>query len=882
MAFRSIWLFPLVFAVLSIVQSPLGPQPAQSASLPGDLPLWSAGDPDPTYPFSDRFPVAVVVSSEEEARSVVATGIEVESVRPFADGWIIEANVNEEGSRQLRGAGYDVHKLRNLALEEFRLHPPGTGGLRDWPTYDQLISELQGVASANPSICRMIPIGTSVQGRTIWMMKISDNPDTEENEPEFKFTSSIHGDEVTGMELCRRLIHYLVDNYGTDPTVTSYVNGIEIWICPMHNPDGFVNGTRYNAHGVDLNREFPDPITDPIDTPDGREPENQAFMYLGYDHRFVLSANYHGGALVVNYPWDSHVAYTPDDEMIETFSLGYSYRNPPMWNSSQFYHGVTIGWDWYIVNGGMQDWCYEWRSDIDVTIEVSTTKWPPYSAMDTFWSQNRDAMLYYMSRTLTGVGGIVTDANTGLPLDATVDVVEIGKTIRTDPDAGDYHRLLLPGTYTLQVEAAGYLPQTIPGIVVLDGPATVRDVALLPLPTYEVSGHVTEQGTGLPLPATVRAYRHSNQELVAQASTEPATGAYSIGLQADTYDLRVSAAGHVGEERQIEVTGDRVEDFALRSMAEVVLVVQDGAQTRIATDLAAIGLPYHVETAAATDPAAWSEYRCLVWSAGPNGDPVADASKRAALEAYAGAGGRLLIEGGQIGYDTFQNPGYPSFGAHVLHGSGWHTNNAGDLILSEADHPVATTPNLLSSTIDIQYVTTGDEDSVTPLAGATLIYRTTSYAGDAGILAFDDDPDSPATGQILYYAFSYDRLADTANARRLLENSIAWLRRTDPAAVPDVEGGSRFALGAAFPNPASGTVRFRLESGSGAAVFEGAIFDVRGRRVAATTSGSLRIGGGLLEWDGRLPSGEEAPAGVYWLRARVDGRDETRSFLRIR
>ena len=88
------------------------------------------------------------------------------------------------------------------------------------------------------------------------------------------------------------------------------MNEEEIWLCPIYNPDGYVAGSRYNAHGTDLNRDYPDPIIDPIDDPAGREPETQAFMYFGYGHRFVQGANYHGGALVVNYPWDAE-GHTP-------------------------------------------------------------------------------------------------------------------------------------------------------------------------------------------------------------------------------------------------------------------------------------------------------------------------------------------------------------------------------------------------------------------------------------------------------------------------------------------------------------------------------------------------------------------------------------------
>ncbi|MBN1135541.1 MAG: hypothetical protein JXM73_03105, partial [Anaerolineae bacterium] len=276
-----------------------------------------------------------------------------------------------------------------------------------------------------------------------------------------------------------------------------------IWLCPIHNPDGYVAGSRYNAHGEDLNRDFPDRITDPYDNPAGREPETQVMMYFGYDHRFVMGANYHGGAAVVNYPWDSVPTvpdYAPDDTLYYEYSVGYAIRNSRIWNGG-FPQGVTRGWEWYIIRGGMQDWAYHWQGEHHVTIELGNTKKPPYEQMDTYWGENQEAMLWWMERALRGARGLVFDAVTGEPLDATVDVVEIGKIVRTDPDVGDYHRLLLPGAWTLVCQADGYLDQTWT-VEVISGTATVQDCALMPEAEFgvvvggsEVSGQPGETVT---------------------------------------------------------------------------------------------------------------------------------------------------------------------------------------------------------------------------------------------------------------------------------------------------------------------------------------------------------------------------------------------------
>ena len=87
-------------------------------------------------------------------------------------------------------------------------------------------------------------------------------------------------------------------------------------------------------------------------------------------------------------------------------------------------------------------------------------------------------MLAYMATALIGVRGIVTDGDTGLPLDATITVVgREDHEIYTDPDIGDYHRMLMPGTYQLVFDASGYTSETYT-VTVNSGDATRLDVAL--------------------------------------------------------------------------------------------------------------------------------------------------------------------------------------------------------------------------------------------------------------------------------------------------------------------------------------------------------------------------------------------------------------------
>lgn len=406
----------------------------------------------------------------------------------------------------------------------------------------------------------MMNIGSSVQGRVIWCLKITDNPDLQENEPEVKFSAAIHGDETTGIELISRLAELLVNGYGTDTRLTGLVDNLETWLCPIHNPDGYVATSRYNAHGEDLNRIFPDPVTNPVDTTIGNEPENIAFMQLGYANRFSLGINYHGGELVVNYPWDSKPLsqpyLAPDTDLFYDLSTGYANLNPAILHGG-FTNGVTVGWEWYIVRGGMQDWAYNWRDELHVTIEVSDVKAPNFSLMDGYWDDNHEAMLVWMGRALTGVAGLVIDEATGLPINAQVTIGETNKSLRTDAEVGDYHRPLLPGVHTLTASAICHLSEMASITVPVEG-QVIQDFTLQPT---GIRGVVLDQGTGSPLAGVIRILDGGGEVL-----NDPTTGMYEISLCPGTYILQVEAPGFQTVERVVTLESLLVEDFELNSL----------------------------------------------------------------------------------------------------------------------------------------------------------------------------------------------------------------------------------------------------------------------------------------------------------------------------
>ncbi len=143
----------------------------------------------------------------------------------------------------------------------------------------------------------------------MWVGKVSDNVGSDEPEIEVKYIGAMHGDELTGLENCIKLIDTLLTGYGVDAELTEMVNDYEIYILPLMNPDGRNVGTlgqRFNANGQDLNRDFPDRCWDSTNTAAGREIETAHVMDFTAARNFVISANFHGGEVVANYPWDSN------------------------------------------------------------------------------------------------------------------------------------------------------------------------------------------------------------------------------------------------------------------------------------------------------------------------------------------------------------------------------------------------------------------------------------------------------------------------------------------------------------------------------------------------------------------------------------------------
>ncbi len=437
----------------------------------------------------------VTLTSKADLQVIDQVGGIVDNVK----GNIAEVYLLEEDFNQLRARGFSLRWIPDLKTEFMKKlwdeTRDGPDPLLEYHTNDEIQADFANWQAAYPNLFHYESIGLSVQGRNIWAAKVSDNVTGDEPEIEVKYIGTMHGNEPVGCEMCMYFIDDLLTNYGSDPELAQLMSNYEIWLIPMMNPDGNANGWRENANGVDLNRDFPDRVQDSVNTTAGRQIEVAHVMNWSSDHNFVLSANFHTGVMVVNYPWDGNYSGqsgvytpTPEDPLFVHLSIQYSRWNSPMYNNPEFQpYGITNGCAWYVIYGGMQDWNYVWMGDKEVTIELSNSYEPDPSQLPQYWNENRYSMRRYFLEAKYGVRGVVTDSATGDPVRANVQLGTSSYLTYSSALHGEYYRIFQAGTYRLTFSAAGYESKIFPSVVVNADTFTILNLQLKRIPSAVIA-----------------------------------------------------------------------------------------------------------------------------------------------------------------------------------------------------------------------------------------------------------------------------------------------------------------------------------------------------------------------------------------------------------
>ena len=249
-----------------------------------------------------------------------------------------------QGDQRRRGVGGRWSSRRSKGWDAFR--PYGTpGGIKD---------EILATAAAFPELAKVVVIGETVNGQEILALKVTKDAAKlkDGKRPAVLYASAQHAREWITPEMTRRLMHYYLDNYGTDPEITELVDTTELWFIPVLNPDGYDfthtderlwrknlrdnngDGVITVGDGVDLNRNFavkwgydnegssPDPASDTYRGPEpNSEPETQALDGLFARIRFEFFVNYHSAASYCSTAIGWQVSTpSPDDVIYEAMA----------------------------------------------------------------------------------------------------------------------------------------------------------------------------------------------------------------------------------------------------------------------------------------------------------------------------------------------------------------------------------------------------------------------------------------------------------------------------------------------------------------------------------------------------------------------------------
>jgi len=341
---------------------------------------------------------------------------------PDRPGEIISVPGTEDARRVLRGLNLDLLMEQDgrifivagpddilhlsaqrvpFVVETGRFAParPGevrlAGGINGaYHSYKELEADLQSLERVYPRIVKLHTIGTSLEGRSIYAVKISDNPDLDEEEAEVLFLGCHHAREWISVEIPFLLARRLAEGYEGDLAIRELVDRSEIWIVPLLNPDGLeysINVYRYwrknrranadGTFGVDLNRNYgymwgrdDQGSSAAPDAEDYRgvsafsEPETRAVRDLFLGGNFLAAVSYHSFSQSILYPWGFSDLPTGKDALLRELGLEMAGLIETV-NGRPYACGQAASF-LYVTNGDLADWTFGVSGIPSYTIEL--------------------------------------------------------------------------------------------------------------------------------------------------------------------------------------------------------------------------------------------------------------------------------------------------------------------------------------------------------------------------------------------------------------------------------------------------------------------------------------------------------------------------------
>ncbi|MCX7878700.1 MAG: M14 family zinc carboxypeptidase [Ignavibacteria bacterium] len=348
----------------------------------------------------------VLVLNQSEMQRLKATGIkynvEIWNTDEFYNNRTLDYKITSE-SRNLM----ESDNVRGLTY----------GSMGGYYTFSEVVQKLDSMRLLYPNlITAKQNIGTSVEGRTIWAVKISDNPDINESatEPAVYFDALHHAREPQSMASLMYFMYWILENYNTNPEAKYLADNREIFCVPVVNPDGYVYNQTTNPNGggmwrknrrnngscfgVDLNRNYDygwgnnngssgDPCSETYRGPSpASEPETQAIKNFcnQIQPKIAFSVHSVAGRYLNPYGYnDTAISYEIYSDFSSEFAAGNDYTYGTVFEMLNYYSSGTTR-DWLHSRG-----CYAWTPEVG-----GSGFWPAISEIIPVASENLDGFKY--------------------------------------------------------------------------------------------------------------------------------------------------------------------------------------------------------------------------------------------------------------------------------------------------------------------------------------------------------------------------------------------------------------------------------------------------------------------------------------------------------
>lgn len=362
-----------------------------------------------------------LIPQEPDTWQVISLDLEHAPLRQLA-GLGLDILMQKEGRLYIVSSPEDRMRLREAGLlfrpeTAFSGRPAaapsaGAGLNGDYHSYSELEADLRALESRHPGLAKVYDLGRSLEGRSLYGLKISDNVGASEPEAQVLFLGCHHAREWISVEVPFLLGEFLLENYLTDNRVRDIVDRSEVWIVPLVNPDGLefsIHVYRYwrknrrdngdGSFGVDLNRnygyEWGCDNSGSSPTPESAiyrgpapfsEGETAAVRDLFLRNNFQALVSYHSFSQVIYYPWGYSRRPVENAERMKALAAGMSQRIQEVAGTVYQYGQSSLLS--YLTNGDTTDWAFGLYGIPAYTIELE----PPNEGQGGFFNAESEIL----------------------------------------------------------------------------------------------------------------------------------------------------------------------------------------------------------------------------------------------------------------------------------------------------------------------------------------------------------------------------------------------------------------------------------------------------------------------------------------------------------